>query len=168
MLTAASRVRKPGVEFSMEVTVAGIELRAEDEDQDRGDDHVDQRPGDGDDDLLRRILGDARQAGEAADRQQRDVGRGDAVAPRGDRVAELVQHDAGEHRDDERDAVDRRGGAALRILGEADPGKQDQEGQVDADLAARDPRNGDRPGHGGSAGELTARLAALDVRSAEA
>ena len=123
-----------------------VEMGAE-RDQHRRDDDVDQRPGDGDDDLLGRVLRHARQARQPADGQQRDVRRGDAVAARGERMAEFVQHDAGEDGDDEDDAVHRRRRAAVEILGKPDPGEQDQEGQVDPDFAARDPRNGDRPGH---------------------
>ena len=52
------------------------------------------------------FLGNARQARQAAERQERDVGCRDAVAARRQRVAELVKKDADEDGNDESDAVD--------------------------------------------------------------
>ena len=65
------------------------------------DHHVHQRPGDRDDQFLRRLFRNALQPRHAADRQQRDVGRLDAVAPRREDVAELVQQHADEQQHDE-------------------------------------------------------------------
>ena len=94
------------------------------------------------------LLRNARQPRQAADRQERDVGRGDAVAARGERVAEFVQHDAGEDGDDEqrrRRAPRRRRRASIRRC--AIQARRMQEGEVDADFASGNPRDGDRPGH---------------------
>jgi hypothetical protein len=62
-------------------------------------------------------------------------------------MAEFVQGNAGEDGDDEGDAVERGVGAASQILGDPDPGEQNQERKVDADLAAGDTRDRNRPGH---------------------
>jgi len=109
------------------------------------------------DDLFRRVLGYPRQAGEPADREQRDVRRGDAVTAGGEGVAELVQDDAGEDGNNEEDAVERRRRAALKILSDADPGEQDQEREMDADFTAGDAPDGDRPRHAALPFGLAAR-----------
>ena len=65
------------------------------------DDDVDGRPGEGDHDLLARLFRHALQPRQAADRQERDVGRADTVEPRRECVAVFVRDDAGEQREDE-------------------------------------------------------------------
>ena len=54
----------------------------------------------------------ALQPGDAADGQQGDVARLDAVAARGQGVAEFVQHHAAEQRQHEADALQRAGHVA--------------------------------------------------------
>ena len=56
-----------------------------------GDRDVDGRPGERHPQLLPRVVGHALEARDAADRQQRDVARADAVVPGRQRVAVLVQ-----------------------------------------------------------------------------
>jgi hypothetical protein len=82
-----------------EEVVAGIELSVDAEAQiDRcGDDHIYQRTADRDDELLRGLARHAFQPRHAADGQQRDVRRADAVTTRGQDMPELMQHHAGEH-----------------------------------------------------------------------
>ena len=126
---------------------AGIEGGAEREVEDERYDQIDQRPGEGDDDLFRRLVGHARQPCQPADRQEGDVRRRDAVAARRQRMAELVEEDAGEDRQDERNRVDGRRGAALQVLADTEPGEQEEERDMDADFRSGNSRNGDRPWH---------------------
>ena len=120
---------------------------AERGDQRKRDDEVDGRPGEGDHELLPRVGRQALEAGDAADRQQRHLLRLNAVAPRRQDVAELVQDDAGEEEDDEERAVDRRAGAAPSPGAEGDPGEEQEEGDMDLDGRAAEPADGEGPGH---------------------
>ena len=141
-LTAARRVRNP-VDGSSMLPIADRLIRAPSNTRTRAITTLTSGTGDRDHDLLGGVLRHARQPREAADRQERDVRRGDAVTAGGDGVTELVEDDAGEDRDDEQDAVECRRRPALRVLGDADPGEQEQEGHVDADFAARNLTNGE-------------------------
>ena len=126
--------------------IGGIE-RADQQQQDEGDDEIDRRPGDGDGEFLRRLLRQRLHAGDAADRQQRDFRRLNAVAARDENVAEFVQHDADEDEDDEDEAVARRRRPALLPGAEADPGEQQQEGDVDLHRRAAEAANRQGPAH---------------------
>ncbi len=126
--------------------IGGVE-RADQQQQDDGDDEIDRRPGDGDGEFLRRLVRHRLQAGDAADRQQRDFRRLNAVAARDENVAELVQHDADEQEDDEDEAVARRRRAALLPGAEADPGEQQQEGDVNLHRRAAEAANRQGPAH---------------------
>jgi hypothetical protein len=111
---------------------------------------VDRGTGERDEQFLPRILGHPLEPRHAADGEQRDVARANAVVPRRERVAELVEHDDREQREDEDDA--RRGvGKAppLEKVSHADPREQDEKGGVHVDVDARDPPQLPRPpGHG--------------------
>ncbi len=124
-----------------------VEMRVQNEDQDRGDDDVHRRPGERDQDFLTRVLRHALEPREPADRQKRDVRRADAVAPRRQRMAELVRDHAGEERQDEEDAIDRRLRPAFLVIGDRDPGEEQKEGDVNADLGAEKPADRKGPGH---------------------
>ena len=102
------------------------------------DDHVDQWPGQRDDDLLAWLLGHALERGDATDRQHRHRRGGDAELTRRDDVAEFMQHDADEQDDDEDDALDCRIETAVIIIGGPDEGEEQEKGDVDADGSATD------------------------------
>ena len=99
-LASARRARSETRGSSSRARSRGIE-RADQQQQDDGDDEIDRRPGDGDGEFLRRLFRQRLQAGDAADRQQRHFRRLNAVAARDEDVAELMQHDADEQQDDE-------------------------------------------------------------------
>ena len=84
----------------------------------------------------------------AADRQQGDLGRFDAEAPRREDMAEFVQDDAHEEKHDEDDAVARRGRALLAPRAETNPGEQQQEGDVDLHRRLAKAAYRQRPAHG--------------------
>jgi hypothetical protein len=88
---------------------------------------------------LARLLRDALELGDAADRQQRHIGRRHAEGARGEDVAELVQQHAQEQQHHEHEAVPGGGGAALAVAGGEDPGEKQQESEVDAHDRARHP-----------------------------
>ena len=116
-------------------------------DQQNGDDDVHQRAGDGDEEFLPRLLRNALELGDAADRQQRHIRRRHAEGAGGEDVAELVQQHAQEQQHHESETVPGGGGAALGIAGGEDPGEKQQEGQVDAHHRARHFADIQRPGH---------------------
>ena len=101
-----------------------VEAGIHEEDQHDGDDDVHRRAGERHHDLLAGLFRHALQPRQAADRQERDVRRLDAVAPRRQRMAEFVRHHAGEEREDEGDALDRRVRPALLVVGDGDPGEE--------------------------------------------
>ena len=109
----------------------------EPDEQHGGDHHVDGRPGQRHPQLLARVVGHALEPRHAADRQQRDVARGDAVAARGQRVPELVQHHAEKERQDEHQARDARPGGLTGASARRRPTEQQQERRVDEDADAR-------------------------------
>jgi hypothetical protein len=98
-----------------------------------------QEPGEGDDELLGRLLRHALEPGDAADREERDIPGGDAVAPRCEGVPKLVQDDAAEDHHDEAHALQ---GDTQRFpfgdVSEKDPRQQGQKRPVNVD---RDSRN---------------------------
>ena len=99
-------------------------------DQDRGDGDVDRGTGQGDPELLLRVLGDL-DPRHAADRQQGDVPDLDAVALGGDGVAELVQGDADEEEEGRDDAVERalQPGIGIRAPVVGRPDEDEGEGE---------------------------------------
>ena len=93
----------------------------------RGDDYVDGRTGQRDNEFLHRFFRDALETGHAADGEQRDVMRADAVGSGGQGVTEFVENDADEEKNDE-GQPDRHGARpAVRVVGVAEPGEQKQE-----------------------------------------
>src|SRR5690606_33499440 len=74
-------------------------------------------------------------------------GRPDAIAPGGDDVAELVQHDADEDCDDEEHAFPRFRRAACLVLDEPDPQQQQREGDVHTHFGAAEGADFEGPGH---------------------
>ncbi len=107
-------------------------------DQHGSDGDVDQRTRDRDQEFLVGFFGDALQPCDAADRQQRDVGRRDAEGAGGEDVAELMCQHAGKEQDQEEQRIPRRVGAAGGIARAEYPGEEQHEGDVDADGGARD------------------------------
>ena len=83
-----------------------------------GDHQVHRRAGQGDDDLLARVPRNRFEQRQPADRQQGDAARPDAVPPRGQRMAVLVQQHAEEEQDDQLEAGDDRGDVPLSIQDE--------------------------------------------------
>ncbi len=126
--------------------LGGLE-RAQHRDKYEADEEIDRGPGQRDDQLLARIGRQARHAGDAANRQQRHLGRLDAVAAGGEDVAELVQNHAGEDENDEQRRVERRTPAVARVSAEGDPGEEQEEGDVDLDRGSAEAADGDGPRH---------------------
>ena len=94
MLAAARRAEHAGARVLEFRHGGAVDAGAEDEDQDERDDDVDGRAGEGHHQFLARPLGNALEAGDAADRPERHVGRADAVAAGGEDMPELVRQDA--------------------------------------------------------------------------
>ena len=82
-----------------------VEPRSRQRDEHKGDDDIDRRAGDGDEEFLVRFFRDALEPRHAADRQQGDVGRGDAECARSEYVAEFMRQHADEQQDDEDQAL---------------------------------------------------------------
>jgi hypothetical protein len=115
----------------------------------RRDGDVHGRAGEGHDHLLPRILGHRFEHCEAADRQERDVLRPDAVPPGGQRVAEFVQDDADEKRQDEQDAADHPcDGPGFRPEDQTEIDNEEQERGMDIDVDASEGSEPCRPFHG--------------------
>ena len=112
-------------------------------DQQKCDDHIHQWPGDGDQQFLHRLVGHSVHIGNAADGRQNDVRSFDAEAPAHQDMSELVQGDAGKHQNDENQRVQRCRGAACRVIGNGDPGQEQQEGEVKPHRRTGDPADGD-------------------------
>src|SRR5882672_12814539 len=118
------------------------------EEQDRGDGDVHGRPGERDRHLFRWTARNPIQTGKAADRKERDVLRDHPEAPAHERVAELVENDAGEGGEDESGAAQglaepaSSGGALPR-----DPDEKQEEGRVNADGNPRNRRDLPGPTH---------------------
>ena len=91
-------------------------MRARKQHQAEGDGDVDQRTRDGDQELLVRLFGNPLEAGDAADRQQRDVGRGDPEVARGEDVAEFMRQHACEQQH-QKDQVRHGGFGSFRGIG---------------------------------------------------
>ena len=70
--------------------------------------------GEGDDQLLPRLLGQSLEARQAADGREQDFGRADAVTTRGEDVTEFVQQNAEEHEQHEHRGRHRRGAVHRR------------------------------------------------------
>jgi len=111
----------------------GIETGAEPEEKSRCDNHVNGRARERHDQLVTRLLWHLLHAGNAAERPQRHVARLDAIAARGEDVAQLVQKDAQEDEHDKRRALPGGRGAALAIVDRAEPDEEQKERDVDTD-----------------------------------
>ena len=88
-------------ELSTAGEIAAVERSAEEQHEHRRDHDVDRGSRDRDQELLPRLLGNAFELRDAADRQQRHGRRGDAEPARHEDVAELVRHHAGEQQQHE-------------------------------------------------------------------
>ena len=119
------------------------ERGADAEEQDREHER-DGGAGGGDTELLARGLAVAVGAHEAAEEEQVDAADADAFAARGERVAELVQHDRAEEQERGDDRRDEPGDAAddrflEPLTQQQNPQKQDREPRVvDADAEAEE------------------------------
>src|SRR3989449_7719835 len=107
--------------------------------------------------LLPRIVRYALQSGHATDGQQGDIAGADAVPPGGERVAELVQHHAGEQGEDERDAVERRRAAARKPVCDPDPSQKQEKRGVHIETDAGHRSDLPRPFHLSRTSAPTAR-----------
>ena len=112
--TAASRSIIEECGLSTAARALMLDVRAGDENERDGDHDVHQRAGDGDQEFLARLLGDALEPRHAADRQQRHVRRRDAERARREDVAELVRQHAGKQQDQEGESLPRRFRTARR------------------------------------------------------
>ena len=80
------------------------EAGARKQDKPEGDRDVDERTGDGDQELLAGLFGNALEPSNAADWQQRDIRRGDAESARREDMAEFMRENAGEQQEHEEEA----------------------------------------------------------------
>jgi hypothetical protein len=71
---------------------------AEKENQHNSNDHVDQRASDGDNQFLPRLIGHSLKSGHPANREQRNVGRGNPESSCRQNVAKFMQQDAAKER----------------------------------------------------------------------
>ncbi len=111
-------------------------MRAGQQDQCAGDDDIHERAGDGDEEFLAGLFGNALELRDAADRQQRHKGRRHAEIARGEDVAELVQQHA-RNSSTMKVRLSKAGrGAARGVAGEEDPGQKQQERDVHPDDGA--------------------------------
>ena len=113
----------------------------------QGNADIHERAGDGDEELFGRLFGHALEPGDAADWEQCDVRRLNAVAACGEGVAKLVQEHAEENERDEDDRAEPGAGAGARVVAKADEREEHQEGDVDADVDAGDASEMKRPAH---------------------
>ena len=133
--------------------------------QDGRDDHVHRRSGQRDPEFLHRFLRHLLQARNAADGQQGDVARLDAVAARHQRVPQFMQDHAAKQGDDEGDAPQR----GLNILSgapviEPQKGEQQQKREVKINVNAEQSAEFERPFHGISAVGLSLRPSGVAKR----
>ena len=139
-----------------------LDMRAGDENERAGDHDIHQRAGDGDQEFLVRLLRDALEPSDAADRQQRHVRRRHAERARREDVAELVRHHAGKQQDEEgKSPATPLSGPPDDPAGGENPAQEQQEGDVDAHRRSGDPADIERPGHEGlraKAGTTPSRL----------
>lgn len=112
-----------------------------------GDSDIDERASDGDDDFLDRVIGHALKPREAADREQRNIRRANAVAACGKGVAEFVQEHAAEDEAREDEAGNGGGQSALAPVGGAEEGEQEKKRGVNADFDSSDAGDFEGPGH---------------------
>jgi hypothetical protein len=126
-----------------------VHLGPGEENQHDGDHHVHQRSGDGDQELLPRLLRDALEPSHAADRQQHHVGRRHAERARGEDMAELVRHHAGEQQQHEGERLPGRFRPARDPARHEDPAQEQNEGDVHENRRSGDPADIERPGHEG-------------------
>jgi hypothetical protein len=111
---------------------------ADDNEDRNGDKNIHGRPGNCDNELLLRIGWHSFQASDSADWQQRDIWRSDAESPRREGVAKFVEQHAQKDQEGKDHPVDCCLWAAVDVI---DPGikcKQQEEGQVNPHLNARD------------------------------
>ncbi len=92
--TAASRSTSEICPFSTAAAAPACSEAPANTHQQQRDGDIDQRSGDGDQEFLARLFRNALELRDAADRQQRDVGRRHAEITGGEDVAELVQQHA--------------------------------------------------------------------------
>ena len=103
--------------------------------QDRGQGDVDRGPGQGDQQLLSRLVGHPLQPCHAADRQQRDVAGADPEPPRGQGMPQFVQDHDAEQGGDGQQPVDRVAPLVPRqVAAERHPAEQEEECKMDMDV----------------------------------
>jgi hypothetical protein len=115
--------------------------------QANGDDDIHHRAGDGDQQLLPGLVRHPVHIGDAADRQQRHFRRHNAELSRREDMPEFMQHDAGEDRRNEQNALSGGFRAALLPGAQANPGEEQQQGHMNADRSAFETANGEGPAH---------------------
>ena len=148
---------------------AGLVENGHDEPEPGGDHEVHRGPGERDDHLLPGILGHLLEHGDAADRQQRDVFGCNAVAPRGERMAVFVQHDAEEEQQDEGEPGDDAGKrAGLGPVDIAEPDEQQEERRVDIDVDPGETPELHRPFHHRSPSGFRGRIVHPFARAMQA
>ena len=134
------------LELFPDVAEAGDEPDGDDAKQPQSD--IDGGTGDRDDELLFGVFGHPLESRDASDRQERDISSRDAVAPRSQRVTQLMQDDRPENGDQEDDPVEKVDQVVTaEIVNEGDPRQQDQKGAMDIDADTGDRADPPRPLH---------------------
>ena len=113
-----------------------------------GDGEVDRRAGQRHGDLLARVARHRVEQRDAADRQQRDVPRADAVAAGRQRVAVFVQQHAQEQRRDQREAGEHAGDRPGPVpVDDREIGDEREERDMDVDVDPGEPAELRGPSH---------------------
>ena len=105
----------------------------------KGNDDIDRRTGQRDDQFLPRFVRHAFQPRHATDGEERDIRRVDPVSAGGKGVAELVEDDADKEQDNEGKAGKHRRRSTFRVVDKPEPGEEEEKGRVDADVDAGNP-----------------------------
>ena len=139
--------QKVAAAFGHFLQITHAEKAAEHDVEPEGDDHVDRGTGQCDDEFLPRFVRHALESRDAANGEECDVRRVDAVSAGRQGMTEFVQDHADEKQDDERKPDNHGPVAALRVIDETEPRQQQEKRGVDAHVDAGDPRQLERPLH---------------------
>ena len=105
-----------------------------------GDDHVDRRSGQRNDQFLPWFVRHTLQPGNAADRKERNIRGVDPVGAGGQGMAEFVEDDTDKEKNDEGKPGKDRRQSTLCVVDRPEPGEEEEKGRVDADVDAGNAR----------------------------
>jgi hypothetical protein len=134
-----------GIELSQ---TRRVSREREDGVEDEHDRQGDRRTGEGDEELLLRLVGNALQPGDSADGKQDDIRSAHPESAGHENVAEFMEQHAGEEGEQQDAGGQGTGRTALLIPRHGPERDQDEESEVDLDLGPRDAPDRDGPAHG--------------------